>query len=337
MKRSRVFLLLLAGILMMGLFIGCSQSSSAPNNSGQEGETTGNQGTGETNNEVNEEYPVKPITLIVNYDAGGQTDTIYRILAQYAEQHFGKPVVVKNVTGGGGTVGIAELAKAKNDGYTLGNTSSAPMTVNPQTQDVSYTIDSFDYIGAWGQILAGVLVKKDSPYQSIKELAEASKNNPLKFANTQPGGILDYAIQDIIATENANWISVPTQGLSEGVAAVLGGHTDFLVSSVPPSGLDELRLLVSLSSVRWPAYPDVSTAEELGYKLHANARLALAGPAGMPDHVIKKWEEVLQKILNDPKFVEEMQKFGVPIDFLPGEQYKQELKEQFEYFKNAIK
>src|SRR5690625_882154 len=89
--------------------------------------------------EADDSYPDKPVTLYVNYSAGGNTDLNYRKLADVAEKYLGEQIKVENITGGGGTTGVAELAKADPDGYTLGNVSMAPMTVTPHNQEVPYS------------------------------------------------------------------------------------------------------------------------------------------------------------------------------------------------------
>lgn len=290
-------------------------------------------------------YPTKPVTIYVNYSAGGNTDLNYRQLANVAEKYLGQTITIQNVTGGGGTVGLADLSKAKPDGYTLGNVSLAPLTVSPHKQNVSYEPDSFTYLGGWGKQVYGLVVSKDSPYETLEEFIEGAKENPgsFSFSDPAPGGLNGLAIELLDREEDniPNFKSVPYEGGGEATAAVLGNHVDFTSNNPAPmiSGLEsgELRLLASLSDSRIDAAPDVPTVRELGYDFDVTSWFGLGGPSGLPDEVIEKWTEVLEQTVNDPEFIEAAEKLDTPLEWMSGEEYENLVKERYEEYGEVIK
>jgi tripartite-type tricarboxylate transporter receptor subunit TctC len=330
-KLSKKLLFVMVALLV-GFMTACgnSETTSESGNEGSKSESSG--------------YPEKPVTIYVNYSAGGNTDLSYRALAKTAEKHLGQPIVIKNVTGGGGAIGVAELAKAKADGYTLGNTSLAPLTVLPHRQEVTYDPKTdFTYIGGWGKQLYGIVVSKDSPYETFEDFIAAAKENPgMTFSDPAPGGLNTLGAQLLDRAEGnvPGFKSVPYQGGGEATAAVLGNQVDFTVNNPAPliSGLEsgDLRLLVSLSDSKWEALPDVPTIRDLGYDYDLTSWFGLGGPTGLPDEVVKVWEEVLQKTLEDPEFIETMKKMDTPLQYLPGDEYQELVNESYDTFKAII-
>ena len=284
------------------------------------------------------DYPSKPITFIVNYGAGGQFDTLSRAIARPLEKHLGQPVVVKNVEGGGGTAGLSEIAKAAPDGYTVGLLSSGPMTINPHRMNVSYTADSFTFFKGWGNTLIGIAVANDSPYQSMKDLMEAAKTKPINVSNTAPGGTPSLLLELLNQKYGSQLVSIPAQGGGEGVAAVLGGHTDAIVSNTSIlSGGNELRLLGSGAEQRWPNVPDVPTMKEQGYDVSLDGLLAVGGPAGLSQAIVDIWVEAIDAALQDPEFLEVTEKFATPIMEKDGPEFKQWIEQRYEEFGPIVK
>ena len=130
------------------------------------------------------EYPSGPITMIVNYSAGGGTDLAARALGDAAAEVLGTAITVSNVTGGSGTVGVTELANSKADGYTIGVATLSPLALVPWQLEVTYTPDSFKYICAFGQYGYGIVVAKDSPYQTLEDLIAAAKEGTVNYGAT---------------------------------------------------------------------------------------------------------------------------------------------------------
>ena len=127
------------------------------------------------------EYPEKPVTLIVPFGAGGATDGLARAILPALQEAVGEDVVVRNVSGGGGTIGAAAAASAKNDGYTMFLSPVAPVTVQPHMRDLPYDVDSFEPICRVSMNPVALHVNKNSPFRSMADVVAAAKANPSKL------------------------------------------------------------------------------------------------------------------------------------------------------------
>lgn len=252
-------------------------------------------------------FPVKPITLIVPWNAGGSTDLLYRALGDAAAKELGQPVVVDNKTGGTGTVGPVNMAlTAKPDGYTI---AQIPVTVMrlPLMQKRNWdALKDFTYIIHITGYTFGVTTKSDSKFKSWKDVVEFAKANPGKvtYATTGPGGSLHIGMEQIAAKDGIKLTMVPFKGGAETNAAVLGGHVDLQADSTvwaPLVNSGDLRLLNVWTEKRNKRWPDVPTLKELGYPFVFDSPFGIAGPKGMDPAVVEKLHQAFKKALADPK------------------------------------
>ena len=126
-------------------------------------------------------YPDHPITLVVPFGAGGGTDIPARLLAGMMEKRLGQPIVVQNVSGAGGTLGVAQVAAAKPDGYTLGYVPTGTMCLQPHVMKLPYGTDAFDFIGTSVSQPVVLMTAKNAPWKNINEFIEMAKKNPNKY------------------------------------------------------------------------------------------------------------------------------------------------------------
>ncbi|QQK76533.1 tripartite tricarboxylate transporter substrate binding protein [Salicibibacter cibarius] len=290
-----------------------------------------------------ENYPEEPVTFYVNYSSGGNTDVVYRQFADVAEEYLGEEIIIENVDGGGGTVGVSELANEEPDGYTMGNLSMAPLTVSPHNQQVPYSTDDFSYVGGWGLQMYGLVAPADAPYDDLDDFVEYARENPgMSFSDPAPGGLNGLAVDLLDREENGELQieSVPYDGGGESTSAVLGGHVDFTSNnpSAVVSGLDsgDLKLIASMSDVRFEDEPDVPTAEEQGYDVNVTSWFGIGGPEGLPEEIIETWEEVIQQTLDDPEFQESAESLDTPLEWMPGDEYEELIDENYELYGEII-
>jgi tripartite-type tricarboxylate transporter receptor subunit TctC len=275
------------------------------------------------------EYPDRPITLIANYSAGGGADLSSRALAQKAEKFLGQPIAVVNKAGAGGTIGIGAVAAAKPDGYTIGVTSFAPLTMAPHIHDVPYNpLNAFEYIMGYGQYLYGPAVRNDSPFKTLKDIVSYAKANPGKVkyscvALTAPN---NFGMVYLARAEKIQWEPVIFKETPAAVAACLGGHVDVVSQNpgdvIPHIKAGKLRLLASFSEVRWKWVGDIPTVRELGYQFDQTSWLALGVPKGVPNPIMEKLREAFRKSMDDPEFVEIMEKIYIPVAYRTADQYQ---------------
>jgi tripartite-type tricarboxylate transporter receptor subunit TctC len=280
-----------------------------------------------------QDYPAKPVEIVVPFAAGGGTDLISRLVADHMGKKWGKPLLVVNKPGGGGIVGArAALKEGRPDGYTV-------------LMDIHTT--SSMHIGAWKTpqlILADrryaarivldpmvFAVKADAPWQSFKELSDWVKANPdqLVWSTSGPSGPSRYTAYDWftqIGVDGTKTKMVITEGAADAMAKLAGGHVVLAIHSVAETQAmvqaGKIRLLAVLSPSRIKFIPQVPTAEEQGVMKGARVHwwAAVSFPAGTPDTIVKKWEGALAEMVKDPRFLAGADRIGMNIDYLSGEQ-----------------
>lgn len=254
------------------------------------------------------DFPTKAVNLIVPWAAGGSTDTCMRVLAENAAKHLGQPVVVENKPGGGGTVGPATMAAAaKPDGYTL---SQIPMGVFrlPHTMKTTWDpLKDFSYVIQLTGYTYGIVVKKDAPWKTLKELLDYAKANPGKVTYATPGvGVMQHVTMEKLAKkEGIKWIHVPQKGGIEVITATMGGHVMVGAETsgwAPQVESGDLRLLAVWTEQRTKKWPDVPTLKELGYDIVAYSPFGIAGPKGMDPQVVKILHDAFKKAMDEPSF-----------------------------------
>ena len=275
-----------------------------------------------------QDYPSKPITLIVPWNAGGSTDVYFRALGEAASKELGQPVVVDNKAGGSGTLGPVTMAlSAKPDGYTI---AQIPITVMrlPLMQKYNWDAEKdFSYIIHVSGYVLGLTTKSTSRFKSWDDVVKGAKEAPgrLTYATTGPGTTLHVGIEDISTRVGIKMTMVPFKGGTETNAAALGGHTDFQADSTvwqPLVDSGDLRLLVIFSENRNKRWPNVPTMKELGVPVVYDSPFGLAGPKGMDPAIVAKLHDAFKKALDDPKVLEIMDRFDFIKRYMNSEDYK---------------
>lgn len=261
-------------------------------------------------------YPTKPIKIVVGYNPGGGNDVSARIFAKYAEEYFGQPFVVTNISGAGGSVAGQEILSSKPDGYSLFWHHDS-MHVAYHTGVADFTWDSFIPIcqGAFGMDL--MVVKGDSPFNTIDELMAYANDNPNEIrlaanvgATTQFLGIeLNEALKD------GNFIFVATGGDSDRVTKLLGGFLDFVPLS-PATATDfiasgKIKALAVTARERSEFFPDIPTLAERGFNSTSDEKnWGLFAPPGVSEEIVDFISENFKKLSEDKRVIDELNKFG---------------------------
>jgi tripartite-type tricarboxylate transporter receptor subunit TctC len=275
-------------------------------------------------------YPARPITLIVPWGAGGGTDATARIIGSLMEKELGQPVTVVNRTGGSGVVGHAAIASAQPDGYTIGLATVEIGMMHWQGL-TDLTSASYTPIGLVNADPAGVQVRADSPYKTVNELLAAIKANPGKFkaSGTGQGGIWHLAIAGLLRDQKIDpaalpW--VPSNGAAPGLQDMVAGGIE-----VAPVSLPEARSLIDAGKVKSLAimndkpsalYPNVPTLKAAtGSDWTMAAWRGIVAPKGLPAPIRDKLAESVRKVAASKEYNEFMSSrgFGViyagPDDF----------------------
>lgn len=253
-------------------------------------------------------YPEKPITFVVPYSAGGSSDTLVRGMQPFLEKALGATIVPKNVTGGGGAVGMSQaLFSSKADGYTVTLPSNAVFGLEG-LGNVPWKHTDFDTIARIITEDYSITVRGDSEWKTLKDFIAYVKANPGKVKMGFSGfGSSTHIVAAAFGEKfGLKFQFVPYKGGSKTVAATMGGHID--VNTHHPAetkaGVDagKLRVLAVMGPKRSSLYPDVPTMKELGYDWDLSQWRGISMPKGVPDEVKAKWEAALTQVTADPDF-----------------------------------
>jgi tripartite-type tricarboxylate transporter receptor subunit TctC len=252
-------------------------------------------------------YPSKTITLICPYSAGGGGDTASRMIAKLAGDMMGVQINVENKTGGGATIGINAVAKAKPDGYTVGFISTSPITIRPHMMKAPYDpAKDLSYIGQFVASTQPLVVKADSPWKTLADVIAYGKANPKKIrwsTSVQRGGP-HLAVAAMFNAEGITATYVPFKGGSKVLGALLGDTINLaMISEGNKATLDgQTRILAEGTPNKNPVTPSAPILTDSGYPIAPAIFFGLAGPAGLPPEVLEKWDAVLAKVVLTDEF-----------------------------------
>jgi len=247
-------------------------------------------------NSASAQYPDRPVTIIVPWGAGGGTDTIIRLLAIGFEEEMGQPINVVNRTGGSGVVGHSAIATASPDGYTLGACTSE-ITYFNTVGLADITPDNFDLISRLATIPAGVTVAKSSPFNSVNEVIEASKEKELTSSGSGLGGPWHMAVAGMMKAAGGSSDTVkfiPSKGGAPALQDLVSGGIDmFTGSPIEARALadaGEVKILAIMADERSSAFPDTPTLKEEGVNWSLQNWFSLCAPKGLPTEIKSKIE-----------------------------------------------
>lgn len=285
------------------------------------------------------EYPNKPIRLIVPFAAGGTTDIVARVVAQGLTKELGQTVVVENRGGGGGSIGADALVRSPNDGYTLGIATVSTLATNPATNPKTPydPIKDFTPITNLVNVPNVMTINPKVPAQNMKEFIALLKANPGKYsyASSGTGGISHLDGELFKSITKTDMVHVPYRGsgpaLNDTLAGQVNAQFDNLPSSIPHIKAGSLRALAIASPKRLDALPNVPTFAEEGLpEVNNVAWYGLVAPAGTPANVVKRVHDAAVRALADPAIKARLLETGSLIDGNTPEQYAAQIKKELE-------
>ncbi len=263
------------------------------------------------------------LTVIVPYGAGGSSDTNARFLCSYLEKKIGTTIQIVNKPGAGSQVGMTELTASRPDGHTLcwGSFAGIVIPYLDPARQTSYGRKDYKAVSfVVGQPLV-LLVGKNSPLQSVKDVVAFAKANPEKF-KVALSGILLMPHFSMLELERQAGIKIATvhhDGEAEARTSFLGGHTEGLVCTVSAAlsivKNNQAKPLAVMDTVANSFLPDVKTMAEQGYNIAMGTEEALLVPAATPPAVIKYLEGTIQEIIKEPSFQEKVAQMKVPMRY----------------------
>lgn len=253
-------------------------------------------------------YPSRPITMVVPFSAGGPTDAIARTLGERMRVFLGQTVVVENVTGAGGTIGVARAAQAAADGYTLSLGHLGTHVVNGAIYPLKFDLlNDFEPIALIASNPMMVVTKNDVPAKTLRELIEWLKANPGKVAagTAGVGSGSHFSAVYLQTLTGVKFNFVPYRGTGPALQDLVAGQIDMIVDQASNSMAQvlggKIRAYAITADKRLPAAPDIPTSDEAGLPgFHISLWTALWAPKGTPKEVIAKLNAAVVDALTDP-------------------------------------
>jgi tripartite-type tricarboxylate transporter receptor subunit TctC len=289
-----------------------------------------------------QDFPTKPIELVLPYGPGGSHDLTARAVASVAHTYLGQPLLVVLKPGGGGAVGSQQVIRAKPDGYTLLFGGSGPNTTFALVQKAPIGPEQFTPVARINYSAPFIAVRADAPWKSLKELVEYAKKNPgkLNFANTGPWGAADLPMRLLGKAGGFEYNNIPHDGGGPSLLAVLGGHADatfgFTAQLTPQVAAGKMRMLANTDVKRHPDYPNVPTMKEEGYDVVFTMWRSVLAPKGTPPAIVDKLETAFKKLSEDKSFRALIKSLGDEVHFEGGKEFEKTWRDEWEQHSKIV-
>ena len=283
-----------------------------------------------------QDYPTRPVRLIVAFAPGGTTDFTARLLADWMQRSLGKAVIVENKPGANGAIAAEYVAKSDPDGYTLFFTTVGAVAINPALRsDLPYDpLKDFAAVGKAAVNSTMLVVNADMPVNSARELADLARKKPgaITIGVTGRGAISDLGRQLFEDAAGIKLQGVPYHGAAPAITDILSGRLDGLFGDVPTVmgqvQAGKLKALAAISTQRSDIFPDVPTFVEQGFAGVVGDNWAgVLAPAGTPAPVIAKFNDAMVDALNDPELRNRLRKSGTTPAPSTPEEFEKYLRE----------
>jgi tripartite-type tricarboxylate transporter receptor subunit TctC len=289
-------------------------------------------------------WPQQPVTILVPYAAGGNTDMFARLLAEEMDKTFGQRFLVENKPGGNANIGTAELARAEPDGYTLGMGTVATHAINPAVfKDLPFdAVEDFAPVSLVATLPNVLVVNPEIEAETVPELIELLKAEPDEhtFASSGVGSSPHVAAELFMERTGTSMTHVPYKGSGQSIMDVVGGHVDMVFDNIPTAAQQAkagaVRPLAVTSLERSPLLPDVPPMAEFIPEFEATSWHGLFAPAGTPPEIVEKVSQEVQRIMQQPEVQERLRSVGAePVGSTP-EEFVQHISAQQEKWAKVV-
>ena len=290
-------------------------------------------------------FPEKPVTLIVPYASGGMSSVFGPIMAEAVEPRLGQRMIVEYKPGANGGLGAAYVAKSKPDGYTLLMGVNSTMAINPNLYDkVLYDpIKDFSPVAMLYRSANILVVKADSPFNSVRDVIDYAKQHPgkLNFGSSGKGATPHLSGEMFKKRADIEMTHVPYKGVGPALIGLIGGEVDMVFSDLSAMAHIQngtLKPLAVTSAQRLQAAPEVPTMQEAGVKdFLISTWYSIVAPAGTPPGIVKTLNDAFSKAVQMPKVKERMAGVGMePVPDTSSKFLKKSVKSDLDYWKRFL-
>ena len=304
-------------------------------------------------------YPEHPITLVVPFGAGGGTDIPARLLAGMMEKKLGQPIVVQNVSGAGGTLGVAQVAAAKPDGYTLGYVPEQPerwrrrkpdgytlgyvptgtMCLQPHVMKLPYGTDAFDFIGTSVSQPVVLMTAKNAPWKNVNEFIEMAKKNPNKYVVgiTATGNMTHVPMLQFAEHFGLKLRFIPYRSGGEIFKDIMAGRTHLHADAPASLSTFDVYGLVQFADERSENLSDIPTTKELGMDARFSHWQGVIAPRGLPEDVLRTLETVMSEVVNSEAFRQEALRLKTKAHWMSSEAFRRLYDEELNTYGEILK
>lgn len=277
-------------------------------------------------------YPTRTITMIVPFPPGGVADTVARPVAEAMTRILKQPVIVENKPGAGGGIGMAQVAKATPDGYTILMALSS-ISIIPEADKIlgrapMYQLAQLKPIARFTADPTVLVVRGDAPWKTAQEFIADARKNPGSYAYSSSGnyGTMHVPMEMLKAKADFSLLHVPYTGAGPAVLALLSNQVH-AVSTGPASILQQIkagkaRALAHWGDGRLASLPDVPSLKELGYPVEFSQWSGLFVPAGTPEAIVSKLRVAARQAAADPAVTQVIQGAGSPVLYLDAPEFQ---------------
>lgn len=270
-----------------------------------------------------EAWPAKPVKIIVPFPAGSFTDTVARVISDHMGKALNQTVIVENLAGANGVLGLSTAARLPGDGYTFVITNSSSITINPQIyKKISYKTSDFTpvtmVLDAPFIIVVNPEWAQKNGVKSLKDVVSYAKSNPgkLSYGSAGPGNIGHLSMAMLSNKTDVKTTHIPYKSAAAAQLATMGGEIDTLFdtwAAVPHIKAGKLKPLAVTATKRMAQLPDVPTVAEAGYPdVVVTFWTGMFAPAGTPPHIVKKVHAITQAVMKDDKALAVLSASGDP-------------------------
>ncbi len=290
-----------------------------------------------------EDYPTKPVTLIIPVGAGGSHDLTARAMVSVIPQYLGQPIIVQLRPGGGGAIGSQQVATAKPDGYTVLFGGPGWSSALPAIEGRSVGPDGLVAVARVNYSPVVFIARPDVPFKTLKEMVEWAKANPGKLihGNTGPWGAGDLPMKQMMKEYGFQAQIVPHDGGGPALLAILGGHIQTTIAltaqSLPHIRAGKLRAIAILDTKRHPDLPDVPSSLEQGIQVTYTIWRAVLAPKGTPRPTIDKLADAIKKTTEDKSFQALIKQLGDQPGYAGPDEFGKEWQKEYDLHKEIAK
>jgi tripartite-type tricarboxylate transporter receptor subunit TctC len=279
-----------------------------------------------------QDYPSKPITMVLPFPPGGVAEIVGRPLASLMEKTLKQPVILINRPGAGGAVGMASVARGPADGYTilmgLSSISIFPVSDRINGKEPPYELKDFAPIALVTADPTVLVVRADGPYKTVKDFVEAAKAQPGKINYSSSGvyGTLHVAMEMFANAAGIKLFHIPYQGGGPAVTALLAGQVEASpqgpAAAIGHIRAGKMRALATWGAERLKLLPEIPTFKELGYDAEFYIWSGLFAPAATPAPIVTKLRQAAREAATSPEFAAAMEKVSTPVSYLDAPEFQ---------------